>query len=58
MQRGWEYSHILHDSIVGGDAVSRNEEKGITAQLVDISDLSSGKEREGALEIGSSERHC
>lgn len=55
---GW--SHILHDHIVGGDAITGNEEKGLVVDLVEIANLASGDQRQGALQVCSRQSlsHC
>lgn len=44
-------SYILHDHIVGGDAIARNEEKGLLVDLVQVANLAPGNKGEGALQV-------
>lgn len=47
--------YILHDHIVGGDAIARNEEEGLVVNLVEVADLASGNEGEGTLQVNGSQ---
>lgn len=43
--------YILHDHIVCGDAISRNEEESLVVHLVEITDFSTGDQGQRTLEI-------
>lgn len=45
-------SYILHDHVVGGDAISRNEEEGLVVDFIQVAYFPPGDKRQSALEIG------
>lgn len=47
----WGIVYILHDHIVGGDAIARNEKEGLIVNFIEVADLASGDKRQGALQI-------
>ena len=51
--------YILHDHIVGGDAVGCDEEEGLLIDFIQITNLAPGNEGEGALQVSccESRRH-
>ena len=51
----WWGLYILHDHIVGGDAIARNEEEGLVVNLVEVADLASGNEGESTLQVNGSQ---
>lgn len=56
----WGIVYILHDHIVGGDAITRNEEEGLIVNFIEVADLASGDKGQGTLQIcgGQSFSHC
>lgn len=52
--------YILHDHIVGGDAIARNEEEGLIVNLIEVANLASGDKGQGTLQICGSQSlsHC
>lgn len=56
----WGIVYILHDHIVGGDAIARNEEEGLIVDFIEVADLASGDKGQGALQICGSQSlsHC
>lgn len=56
----WGIVYILHDHIVGGDAIARNEEEGLIVDFIEVADLASSDKGQGALQICGSQSlsHC
>lgn len=44
-------SYILHDHIVGGDAITSDEEQGLLVDLVQVAHLTPGNEWESTLQV-------
>ena len=55
LQLNWVGVYILHDHIVGGDAIARNEEEGLVVNLVEVADLASGNEGQSTLQVNGSQ---
>ena len=54
---GVEETCVLHDYIVGGNAVGRDEEEGVVGKLVDVADFATSNERESSLQISCCQCH-
>lgn len=44
-------AYIFHDHIVGGDAISRNEEQSLVVDFVEVAHLAPSDERQGTLQV-------